>query len=64
LKQMIKENQSELSKYGSNHRQILKRVASYSRVKFKGKYKDIFSTPTKAQETIFAAFDINISPNQ
>ncbi|MGI6481577.1 MAG: hypothetical protein ACOXZ2_08390 [Sphaerochaetaceae bacterium] len=30
LKQMIKENQSELSKYGSNHHQILKRVASYS----------------------------------
>ncbi len=63
LKQMIKENQNKLSKYGSNHRQILKRVASYSRVKFKDKYKDLYSAPTKAQETIFTAFDIDITKN-
>jgi hypothetical protein len=61
LKKMIAENQSQLSKYGTNHRQILKRVASYSRVKFKGKYKDLYSVPTKAQELIFSAFGIEVT---
>ena len=61
LKKMIAENQSQLSKYGTNHRQILKRVASYSRVKFKGKYKDLYSVPTKAQELIFTAFGIEVT---
>jgi len=61
LKKMIAENQSQLSKYGTNHRQILKRVASYSRVKFKGKYKDLYSVPTKAQELIFSAFGIEFT---
>ncbi len=54
LKKMIGENSDELSKYGSNHRQILRREASYSRVKFKGKYNDLYSSPTKTQELIFS----------
>jgi hypothetical protein len=61
LKKMIAENSREFIKYGNNHRQILRRVASYSRVKFRGKYNDLYSTPTKAQELIFTAFGIDIS---
>lgn len=61
LKKIIQENQKEIAKYGSNHRQILSRIASYSRVKFKGKYKDLYTSPTKGQEAIFTAFGINFS---
>ena len=61
LKRMIKEHSKEISKYGSGHRQVLGRVASYSRVTFKGKYKDLFTAPTKGQEEIFTAFGIRFT---
>lgn len=41
-----------------NHKMILHKVATYSRIHYRGKYKDVFSVPTKAQRIIFDLFDI------
>ena len=60
LKRKIKEHHDELLKYG-NYKSILSRVMSYSRIKFEGSYKDLFSTPTKGQETIFNALAVEYS---
>jgi len=57
LKRTIKEHQKALRKYG-NYKSILSRVISYSRIKFEGSYKDVYTTPTKAQETIFNALGV------
>jgi len=57
LKRTIKEHQEALRKYG-NYKSILSRVISYSRIKFEGSYKDVYTTPTKAQETIFNALGV------
>jgi transposase len=39
-------------------RTMMKKVDSYTRIKFKGKYKDIHSTMTKSQREIFKAFGL------
>jgi transposase len=39
-------------------RTMLNKVSPYSRIHFKGKYKDIYSTMTKSQRTIFTAFGL------
>ena len=41
-----------------NHKMILHKVATYSRIHYRGKYKDVFSVPTKSQRLIFDLFDI------
>jgi len=41
-----------------NYQMILHKVATYSRIRYKGKYKDVFSVPTKAQGMIFDLFGI------
>ena len=41
-----------------NLKMILHKVATYSRIHYRGKYKDVFSVPTKAQRMIFDLFDI------
>ncbi len=49
---------SSCLKYG-NYKSILSRVVSYSRIKFEGRYKDIYiHPPTKGQKTIFTALAI------
>ena len=58
LRQMITEHQEELKRYGSNPDTVLEKVSTYTRTSFKGKYKDCYSTLTKAQEIIFTAFAI------
>jgi hypothetical protein len=58
LKKQIKERSDKLSKYG-NYRSILKRVASFSKVSFNGKYKDLYSAPTKGQEIIFSSLGVD-----
>ncbi len=58
LKRQVKDHAEELSKYG-NYRSILNRVASFSQISFEGKYKDIYSAPTKGQEVIFSALGID-----
>jgi transposase len=57
FKKAVKAHNKELVKYG-NYRSVLKRVASFSQVKFSGKYKDLCSAPTKGQEDVFNAFGI------
>ncbi len=57
LKKTLREHRNEASKYG-NYRAILSRVMSYARIKFEGRYKDLYTTPTTAQETIFRALGI------
>ncbi len=58
LKQQLRHNHAQLAKYG-NYTSILHRVASFSRIRFKGKYKDLHSTPTKGQEVIFNALGVD-----
>jgi transposase len=58
LKRQIKEHSDELSKYG-NYRSVSKRVASFSKVSFSGKYKDLYSAPTKGQEIIFSSLGVD-----
>ena len=41
-----------------NHQMILNKVATYSRIHYRGKYKDVFSIPTKSQRLIFDLFGI------
>jgi transposase len=41
-----------------NYQRILHKVATYSRIHYKGKYKDVFSVPTKSQRLIFDLFGI------
>lgn len=41
-----------------NFKMILHKVATYSRIHHRGKYKDVFSVRTKAQRMIFDLFDI------
>ena len=41
-----------------NHQMILHKVATYSRIHYRGKYKDVFSIPTKSQRLIFDLFGI------
>lgn len=57
LKHMLKENHEELLRYG-NYKLVLSRVMSYSRIKFEGSYKDLYTTPTKGQEAIFNALRV------
>ena len=60
LKRKINEHHDELLNYG-NYKSILSRVMSYARIKFEGSYKDVYTTPTKGQETIFNALGVNYS---
>jgi transposase len=60
LRQMIKEHHEDLKKYGAHPDKVLDRVSTYTRTSFKGKYRDCYSTLTKAQQTIFTAFDITL----
>jgi len=41
-----------------NHKMILHKVATYAKIHYKGKYKDVFSVPTKSQRLIFDLFGI------
>lgn len=42
---------------------MLDRVETYTRIHFDGKYKDVFSTPTKTQRTIFDLLNIEYNLN-
>jgi Transposase len=44
-------------KYWSEH-DILRKVETYARIRFEGKYKDVYSTPTASQRRIFDIFQI------
>ena len=50
---------SETRKYASSPDALLKRVKSYSKVRFSGKYKAQYSAPTKGQRLIFKGLGID-----
>ena len=41
-----------------NLKMVLNKVATYSKIHYKGKYKDVYTVPTKAQRLIFDLFNI------
>lgn len=44
-----------------NYREILDKVNTYSKIHYRGKYKDVYTVPTKAQRLIFDLFGIEYS---
>ena len=60
IRKVIKEKGNTFSKYCTNPRGVFRRISSFSRITFKGRYKDVYSVPTKAQRLIFEAFGIDI----
>jgi hypothetical protein len=40
---------------------MLRKVETYARVHFEGKYKDVYSTPTAAQRLVFDLLGITYS---
>ena len=59
LRNNIRSFDGETKKYASSPDSLLKRVKSYSKVKFSGKYKSQYSAPTKGQRLIFKALGID-----
>ncbi len=60
IRKVIEKDGSEFSRYAKSYRDVLRRVTSFSKISFKGKYKPIYSTPTKGACKIFEAFGIDI----
>ena len=60
IRQVIEEKGATFSKYAKSYRDVLRRVTSFSKVEFKGRYKPLYSTPTKGARLIFEAFEINL----
>ena len=60
LRNDIRSFDAETKKYASAPDTLLKRVKSYSKVKFSGKYKSQYSAPTKGQRLIFKALGIDV----
>jgi hypothetical protein len=52
---------SGVLKRGLSIRAMMKKLGSYQRVHFAGKYRDVFSTMTKSQREILAAFGLGRS---
>lgn len=59
LRNKIRSFDAETKKYASSPDTLLKRVKSYSKVKFSGKYKAQYSAPTKGQRLIFKELEID-----
>lgn len=59
LRNKIRSFDAETKKYASSPDALLKRVKSYSKVKFTGKYKPQYSAPTKGQRLIFKGLGID-----
>ncbi len=60
IRKIIEEKGSSFSKYAKSYRDVLRRVAAFSMVKFKGKYRPVYTTPTKGAGLIFESFEIDI----
>lgn len=60
LRNKIRLFDADTKKYASSPDTLLKRVKSYSKVKFSGKYKPQYSAPTKGQRLIFKALGIEV----
>jgi len=60
LKERIKLIPAKQRKYW-NHREILDKANTYSKVHYREKYKDVHTVPTKAQRIIFDLFGVEYS---
>ncbi len=60
IRKVIEEKGTSFSKYAKSYRDVLRRVAAFSVVKFKGKYKPVYTIPTKGANLIFEAFGIDV----
>ncbi len=60
LRNKIRLFDADTKKYASSPDTLLKRVKSYSKVEFSGKYKPQYSAPTKGQRLIFKALGIEV----
>ena len=54
---MVDQVDKKKRKYWSEH-DMLRKVETYAKVHFEGKYKDVFTTPTSAQRLVFDIFGI------
>ena len=57
LRKMVNAVEEKKRKYWSEH-DMLRKVETYARVHFEGKYKDVYTTPTSAQQLVFDIFGI------
>lgn len=57
LRKKVKQVDRKKRKYWSGH-DMLRKVETYAKVHFQGKYKDVHTTPTSAQRLIFDIFGI------
>jgi transposase len=57
LRKMVNAVEAKKRKYWSEH-DMLRKVETYARIHFDGKYKDIYTTPTSAQRLVFDIFGI------
>ncbi len=57
LRRMVDQVPKKKRKYWSEH-DMLRKVETYAKVHFEGKYKDIYTTTTSAQRLIFNIFEI------
>ncbi|MGD1831974.1 MAG: hypothetical protein ACPKOP_01405, partial [Sphaerochaetaceae bacterium] len=60
IRKVIEKDGAEFSRYAKSYRDVLRRVTSFSKISFRGKYKPIYSTPTKGARKIFKSFGIDI----
>lgn len=57
LRKMVDAVEAKKRKYWSEH-DMLRKVETYAKVHFEGKYKDVYTTPTSAQRLVFDLFEI------
>jgi transposase len=57
LRKMVDQVDKKKRKYWSEH-DMLRKVETYAKVHFEGKYKDVYTTPTSAQRLVFDIFGI------
>lgn len=63
LRKIIKDVEAKKRKYWSEH-DMLRKVETYAKVHFEGKYKDVYTTPTSAQRLVFDIFEITHEHNK
>lgn len=62
LRKMVKAVEAKKRRYWSEH-DMLRKVETYAKVHFEGKYKDVYTTPSAAQRLVFDIFGITYPSN-
>lgn len=60
IRKDTKEQGRTFRKYAVGYKDVLRRVSTFSKVEFTGKYRPVYTTPTKGQQLIFEAFGIDV----